>query len=95
MGLTGASVTPIHGLKEKIEEKRRAAELAEMRASFGADDDDDPEVEECCPCCGPSRLKPHVYREADGWWVETRSYDNLGPFEAESEAVLALAESEE
>jgi hypothetical protein len=41
MGFTGASVTPIHGLKEKIEEKRRAAELAEMRASFEADDDDD------------------------------------------------------
>lgn len=52
MGFTGASVTPIHGLKEKIEAKRRAAELAEMRASFGADDDDDAREPMCdCEVC--------------------------------------------
>lgn len=42
MGFTGASVTPVLGLKEKIEAKRRAQELAEMRAEmearFAADD---------------------------------------------------------
>jgi hypothetical protein len=48
-----------------------------------------------CEVCGPPRFRGQVDREADGWWVETRKFDNLGPFATESEAVLVLAESNE